>query len=51
MMLIDEAEEQAAIQCRKSIWRRKGGDELVRKRGDKRSFGDHVNHEGILVIM
>jgi hypothetical protein len=50
--LIGGAEERAAIQLATSTWLTKRGDEkfilrglLLRKRGDERSFGDHVNRE------
>jgi hypothetical protein len=53
MVLTGKAEEQAAIQLEMSMWMRKKGDEnffkgnVVRRRGDKRSFGGHVSQERI----
>jgi hypothetical protein len=56
MVLIGGVEEEAAIQCEKSMWMRKRYDEKffeghVRKRDDERSLGDQVNWEGLSVII
>jgi hypothetical protein len=53
MVLTGGAEEQAAVQLEMSMWMRGKGDEtffkgnVVRRRGDERSFGGHVNQETI----